>query len=114
MFLSDDLINKIIEQIQSQANLEKNFSAQNLMAGLKDTKNARNTPAINPTRALVILGLLGGVLDISSILVTRDQLIQIRLDGSLKRKTKLDKMLDEIGAMPFEDVMRAMLDKLTS
>jgi hypothetical protein len=45
-------------------------------------------------------------------LVDRDQIVQIVLEGSLKKKTELEKMLDEIGSMPFDEVVKAMLERL--
>lgn len=60
----------------------------------------------------MIAALLGGALEVRYVLVDRDQVINVLLDGTLKRKTKLDKMLDEIGAMPFDDVLRAVLGRV--
>ncbi|MDD4335123.1 MAG: hypothetical protein PHY77_05910 [Desulfotomaculaceae bacterium] len=69
-------------------------------------------PHFSPQKALVILGLLVGSLEVKSILIGRDQIINILLEGSLKRKTKLDNCLDEIGSMPFDEVLRAVLGRI--
>lgn len=76
----------------------------------KDSKNKKN--AINPSSALVIIGLLSGALQVDSVLVDRDQNVQFVLTGSLKQKTQLEKIMDQIGAMPFDEVMKAFLDRL--
>ena len=68
--------------------------------------------SINPSQALVIAGILGGVLDVNSILVDKDQRIEILLVGSLKQKTQLEKIMDQIGKMPFDDVLNALLGRL--
>lgn len=57
---------------------------------------------LNPSELLVIAGLIGGVLEVDSVLVDRDQTVQIILSGSLKRKTQLDMMMEQIGKMPFD------------
>ncbi|WP_159426248.1 hypothetical protein [Desulfolucanica intricata] len=48
-------------------------------------------------------------MEVESILVDRSQVIEILLTGLLRRKTKSDKMLDEIGTMPFDEVWRSLL-----
>jgi hypothetical protein len=52
------------------------------------------------------------MLDIDSVLVDRRQEVQIVLVGSLKQKTSLEKTLDEIGSMPFDEVLKAMVGRL--
>lgn len=71
-----------------------------------------NPITLTATQLIVIAGILGGVLAVDSVLVDRDQIVQIVLEGSLKRKTELDKMLDKMGSMPFDDVLKAMLERL--
>lgn len=74
--------------------------------------NNGNKICLTPSNAIVVAGILGGVLDVNSILVDREQTVQIILIGSLKRKTELEKMMDKIGSMPFDDVVKAFLDRL--
>ena len=69
-------------------------------------------PPITPQRALIILGLLTGTLDVNCISLSSDQTVQITLEGSLKRKTRLEKIMDEIGSLPFDEVVRAILKRL--
>jgi len=75
-------------------------------------KRSKRAPVLTPQKVLVILGVLGGVLEVDSILFDRNQVAQILLQGSLKRETILDKILDEIGSMPFDDVLRAVLGRV--
>lgn len=69
-----------------------------------------------PQKALVILGLLTGALEVDNIVIDRDQTIQIVLQGSLKLRTKttkekngMDELLNMVGSMPFEYVMKTLL-----
>ncbi|WP_049754056.1 hypothetical protein [Heliomicrobium modesticaldum] len=74
--------------------------------------NKKKKPALvtlNPLKAAVIVGLLSDALIVDSLLVDRSQQVQIVLTGSLRRKTPLDKMLDEIGDQSFDDVLQALL-----
>lgn len=71
-------------------------------------KNEKIT--LTPSQLLVVAGLLGGVFQVISVLVDKDQTVQIVLSGSLKRKTEMDKMLDSIGSMSFDDVMKAIIE----
>lgn len=67
---------------------------------------------LNPSQLLVIAGLIGGVLQVDSVLVDRNQAIQIVLSGSLKRKTQLDIIMEQIGKMPFDQVMAAIMNNV--
>ncbi len=68
--------------------------------------------SLTPVQILVIMGIITGSLDIDSLLVNKNQEIQILLIGSLKQKTGLEKMMDEVGKMPFDDVLKAILGRL--
>lgn len=78
----------------------------------KDNKKPSNCISISPSQLLVISGLLSGILSVRSVLVDREQNIEIFLDGSLKQKTELDKTLDTIGELSFDEVLRAMLKRI--
>lgn len=107
---SNDLLS-LFEQALAQFTQGKGYPAQNIPktkdAGAPASK--KNIPLLTPQKILVILGLLAGVLEVRSILVDRDQVIQILLEGSLRRRTKLDQMLDEIGEMPFDEVLNSII-----
>ncbi|MCX8132261.1 MAG: hypothetical protein N3I35_19470 [Clostridia bacterium] len=109
---SPEHLNPFVKEIMSR------LTGQNSGNGLNSTKsnsgNQSDKPCINitPSQALVIAGIIGGVLEVTSVLVDKDQLVQIILSGSLKRKTELEKILDQIGSMPFDDVMKALLERL--
>ncbi len=109
MFSSGDL-NTLFDQIVSRLSCETSDSARETPAKTKQG-DKKQAPVLTPQKALVILGLLAGVLEVKSVLIDRDQIINILLDGSLKRKTRLDKMLDEIGNMPFEEVLTAIIGR---
>lgn len=69
------------------------------------------TKSLSPSSLLVALGLLSGVLEVISVLIGRDQIVQFVLEGSLKRKTELDRAMDDIGGHSFEEVMKALLGR---
>ncbi len=112
MFSSGEL-EPLMERIFSQLGL----GTKNVHNGLKADQvegNQSSTSRIEkltPQKTLVILGLIGNVLEVKSVLIDRDLIVNILLEGSLKRRTKLDNCLDEIGAMPFDDVLRAVLGR---
>lgn len=84
-----------------------------------DAKSSQNTCKINitPAQALVIGGILTGVLDIFSFLVDVNQRIQITLIGSVQtddpQKPDLTNMLDTLGSMPLDDVLSAIINRLS-
>lgn len=81
--------------------------------GSEETKN--NKINITPAQALVISGLLTGVLSVFSVLVDANQSVQIVLAGSFKKKednNHLEELMAQIGHMPLDDVVKAMMNRL--
>ncbi len=105
MFNSNN-INSLLNDILACAS-NKNANGNNCSEKEKD-----NGVTYAPTQTLVIVGLITGVLEVQSILVDRDQAVQIILAGSLKRKTELDVMLDNIGSKSFDEVMKAIIGRV--
>jgi hypothetical protein len=77
--------------------------------GDEETPKKEAKTRLTPAQCLVLAGLIGGVLEVNSVLVNKDQQVQIILIGSLKRKTAMDNLLDSIGAKSFDEVMRAIV-----
>ncbi|MDR5659603.1 hypothetical protein RH915_08860 [Serpentinicella sp. ANB-PHB4] len=69
---------------------------------------------IKPSQVLALSGLLAGVFDVTSIVIRRNQQVELVLAGSLKRneKTDLERLMSEIGKMPFDEVLKAMLSDM--
>lgn len=119
----DNLIKQVIGQIAQENDLvSQAYTSTEQTTGGEAVKPRECDTACNPGESkgiplspqiiLVVLGLLGGVLEVTSVLVDKDQLVQFVLSGTLKRPTRLDKMLNEIGSMPFDDVLRAIMNRL--
>lgn len=110
----DALMARIISQPgQGPLDIHRILAANKDTAGSSNKQKKLNiTPHPSPQKLLVILGLLAGTLEVQSIQINRNQTVDILLGGSLKRKTKLDSCLDEIGAMPFDDVLKAIMGRL--
>lgn len=109
MFTQDNL-NKILRDVMGCIN--RNVPGSNSDKNKTNNNSNGNKINITPAQALVIVGIIGGVLEVDSVLVDKDQVVQIVLAGSLKQKTELEKMFDNIGSMPFDEVLKAMLGRL--
>jgi len=83
---------------------------KDLLAGADGSK--ANGGGINPSQVLIISALLTGVLEVTSVLVDRNQTIEIVLTGSLKKKTDLQRLLDQIGSETLDEVVKVMLGRL--
>lgn len=69
-------------------------------------------PSLTPSKAVIIIGLIGDVLAVDSILLDKNQRVEIVLSGSLRHKTQLEKIMDQVGKMPFDEVMKAIIIRL--
>lgn len=110
MFSSEDLerIKQKISQLQNNIKKDQNVRKKDKLSNEENETNDFGI-GLNPSEILVIAGIMGGVLEVSSILLTRDQGVEIVLSGSLKRQTDLEKTMKEIGELPFEEVIKAIL-----
>lgn len=110
---SSEYINLLLKNIVKDMDLTGNSQKDKLHGnndGNEDPqKKKENSINITTSQALVILGLLAGVLEPISILIDRNQTVQIILSGSLKEETQLEKIMDQVRKMPFDEVMRALL-----
>ncbi len=92
--------------------------------GVNDTRNCNSDKSQNsnsdksrmiptPTQTMVIIGVITNALEVDSVLVDRDQGVQVLLSGSLKKKTELEKTIAAIGKLPFEEVLKAVINNLS-
>jgi hypothetical protein len=118
----DSLLNDILSRMNisngsnGSSNTGNNGSNGACGSGKNNSTGQTCGLSLSPSQALVIVGILGGVLQVDSVLVDRDQEVQIILSGSLKQTTKtkspLDKLMDQLGALPFDDVVKAIVGRL--
>lgn len=120
---SSDNINDALKKLLTGLDPNSAFSRENRCGNKNSGSNepagtarsdgaTTNGSGINPSQILIISAILAGVLEVTSVLVDRNQTIEIVLSGSLKRKTELEKLLDQIGSKTFDEVVRAMLGRL--
>lgn len=66
---------------------------------------------LTPQQLAVITALLSNALIVDSVLVDKDQAIQIVLSGSLRRKTKADKLLDEMSDITIGELLDSISNR---
>lgn len=103
--MSSSDYSKILQRIVEQLGLEDN---KNRISNCDKCDNVKHIN-LNPSELLVVAGILGGVLEATSVLMDRNQNVQIVLQGTLKKKTELEKTMDTVRSLPFEEVLKAML-----
>lgn len=102
MFLPEELkslIQEVMAQVYGQSDKKRP----------KKNDNEVKSKKISPAQALVVAGLLSGVLEVTSILVDKDQVVQIVLAGYLKEETT---KVGQAGKVSFDHVMESILDRL--
>lgn len=112
MFSAEDL--ERFKEIFCQFNMGQ--SKNNNRDGTKQPDRSQNPdqpiPNLNPSEILVLAGIICGVLKVSSMTLSREQVVVINLEGSLRRPTQLEKVMGQIGQCSFEEVMQAMMKGL--
>lgn len=68
-------------------------------------------PKLTPQQLAVIVGLLTNVLEVNSVLIDKDQKIEILLEGSIRKKTKADRLAEELGEINVGDLIEAFMRK---
>lgn len=111
MFSEEELerIKEIIALFNSGANSKSNTDRHEKAVASKNTVPKSN---LNPSEILVLAGLLSGALEVSSIFVGRDQVVEVSLVGSLRRPTQTEIIMNQIGKCSFEEVIQAILKNM--
>lgn len=63
---------------------------------------------LSPQQLAVIVALLTNSLEVNSVLIDREQTIQVVLEGSLRRQTRVDELLEELSGMNLGDVIQSI------
>ncbi|MFZ5965701.1 MAG: hypothetical protein ACOYVK_00790 [Bacillota bacterium] len=113
---SPDQLDALMKEAMAELDKQDNSKGQG-----RTRRNNGSTGKLNltPAQALIIIGFLTGTLTVFSVLVDANQLVSIVLQGSLKSDTKnaqkneLDNLLAQLGDKSFDDVLKAMLKRIT-
>ncbi len=108
---SDNHIDSLAKRLIKQLGLSEDIDNLDNKKDNKDGSKKKSCINLSASNLLVIAGLLSGALTVDSLLVDARQEIQIVLTGSLKQKTELEKMMDQIGTMPFDEVVKAIVGR---
>jgi len=76
-----------------------------------NNEKKKNSPKLTPQQIAVIIGLLTNVLEVNSVLLDKDQRIEIVLEGSIRKKTKADVIAEELGEISVGDLIEAFIRK---
>ena len=66
---------------------------------------------LSPQQLAVVVGLLTNSLDVISLLIDKDQRIQIVLEGSIRKKTKADRVAEQLNDISVSELIDAYLRK---
>ncbi|MBG9794541.1 hypothetical protein ABD76_19245 [Paenibacillus dendritiformis] len=76
----------------------------------RNNKRKNNAgPKLSPQQIAVIVGLLTNALQVESVLIDRNQAIEIVLVGSIRRKTKADYVAEQMGGVSVAELIQAIL-----
>ena len=77
---------------------------------LNNTKK-KTTPKLTPQHMAVIAGLLTNALEVQSIMLDKDQTIEIVLVGSIRKKTKADQIAEDLADISVADLINALMNR---
>ncbi|MBO2942923.1 hypothetical protein JJQ72_02885 [Paenibacillus sp. F411] len=66
---------------------------------------------LTPQQIAVIAGLLTNALTVDSLLIDKEQRLQIVLGGSLRRKTRLDQLINELQDASLDELLDSLLNR---
>ncbi len=107
---SNDPMEILLNQVMEQLGVKEKYDSLNESS---KKKNGCNTN-LSTSQLLVIVALLAGVLEVESITIDKNQVVDIILSGSLKRpkaKTQFEQIMDQVGSLPFDQVMKNILGR---
>ncbi|MCM3341778.1 MULTISPECIES: hypothetical protein [unclassified Paenibacillus] len=74
----------------------------------KNNKKKSSTPKLTVDQIAVIAALLTNSLKVQSILVDRDQAVEVLLIGSLRKKTQMDQLVEQISDLSIGDFLDSL------
>lgn len=74
----------------------------------KKNKKKANCPKLSIDQIAVIAALLTNSLQVQSVLVDRNQAVEVLLVGSLRKKTQMDNLLEQISELPVGDFLDSL------
>ncbi|NEU29668.1 hypothetical protein GN156_02620 [bacterium LRH843] len=77
-------------------------------------KNEQKKKQLSPDNLAVIAALLTNALVVQSVLINRDQTIEVLLSGSLKQKSEIDKLVEQVKNVPVGEFLNSLLNKTNS
>jgi hypothetical protein len=106
MFSSDDFgaIQELVSRLGWE-NRESSGEKPNCRRK-RDDQADQSCIHLTPSQILIIAAFLAGVLEVNSVLVDKQQDIEIVLTGSLKRKTQSDPIGEKAGGHPLDQVIK--------
>jgi hypothetical protein len=78
------------------------------MSGTGNGKNGNGKNGkkkLTPAQLAVLAGLLTNALTVDSVMIDKDKKIEIVLAGSLRKATKMDRLLEEMSAETIGDLL---------
>lgn len=86
------------------------FQQQQQQQSQQQQKQEPKKPRLTPNQVAVIAALLTNALHVQSILIDKDQTIQVLLEGSLRQKSELDKLVDQVRDVPVGEFISSLLN----
>ncbi|MBN3522305.1 hypothetical protein [Paenibacillus apiarius] len=74
----------------------------------KNNKKKRNGTKLSVEQIAVIAALLTNSLKVQSILVDRNQVVEVLLTGSLRKKTQMDQLIEQISDLSIGDLLESL------
>ncbi|BFH33727.1 hypothetical protein J6TS7_43500 [Paenibacillus dendritiformis] len=75
----------------------------------KNGKKKSSPSKLTPQQIAVVVGLLANALEVTSVLIDKNQRIEIVLEGSIRKKTRADRIAEELNNISVGDLLEAIL-----
>jgi hypothetical protein len=73
--------------------------------GKLTNRKSNHSKRLTPQQLSVIIGILTQALTVDSIMIDKDKNVEIVLAGSLRKKTKMDRLLAEMTELSIGDLL---------
>ncbi|SDB82644.1 hypothetical protein [Shouchella lonarensis] len=77
--------------------------------GQQNPFGSKKQSKITPTEIAIVTALLTNALSVQSILIDREQTVQVLLEGSLKNQQELARLMEQMKDIPVGDLFSSML-----
>lgn len=100
-------MSKDVHNNRKKTNSQKDNCSDNKIDALKELLSQ----GLTTEQIAVITAILTNTVSVNAVFIYKDQKVQIVLEGTVRKKTKMDKLLDQMSGLSVGDLLNSISNR---